>query len=258
MKTLHVYGCSLTYGCEISGPGIDILDEKDQKSSWGWVLSDMLDYDRTIVHARSGASNRDIAHTAIQHMLENPTHDHWIGWTYTSRLNYWHTNTSTTHNLSNIIVSDSLPRGCPDKDAFETVKQYQDHWEYSINFLQQFYLVQQTALAHNIPVHHVMIGANNFYTQQHQTWLNDQTVPHISWSGNYHGSVGNSKLKYHPLWTTWIETPVMFRNEGLYTRLLDFWLRNNLKQQRLNGVHWNARGHIDAAKAIQWCLDNEQ
>lgn len=258
MKTLHTYGCSLTYGCEISGPGIDILDEKDQKSSWGWVLSDMLGYDRTVVHARSGASNRDIAHTALQHMLDNPTHDHWIGWTYTSRLNYWYPVKDNKHNLHNFIVSDSLPKGCPEGKLFENLKKYVDHWEHSVNFLQQFFMVQQTALAHNISVNHVMIGANNFYTQQHQDWHVKQTVPHIGWGGNYHGSVGNNKLVDHPLWKTWTETPVMFRDEGLYIRLLDFWLRNNLKQQRLNGVHWNARGHVDAAKAISWSLQNEQ
>ena len=248
MKTLHTYGCSLTYGCELPGQGIAVLEADQCEQTWSYLLSNKLNYDRCIVHARNGASNRDIVFTALEHMLANPTHDHMIAWTYNSRLNRWDIKPSANH--ANHILSDH--------NADSVYNDQQSHWEASINHLQLFHTIETTAQHHNIQLTHIQVGANNYYTDQHTEWLNNQTVPHSTWSSVITCSVTNAKLVNHPLWQTWINTPVHFREYGLYSTLLDYWIKNDTVDKNINGTHWSAAGHVDATKAVHYSLTNTQ
>lgn len=250
MKTLHVYGCSLTRGCEIVAPHQPTVDSQHQALTWGAVLAEKLNLKHNIL-AVDGSSVRDAAWVAVQNIIKHPKDIHCIGWTFAGRINYWYPQPAR----GQMIVSEGY---CEDKDLdghsvhqYPWIKRtYMQHadWREGIqNYLQCWSWTQHTAELHNTQLLHVQIGNTGLETQLGQDWVNWWCAPHEEWS--------NTPLANNSIYQHYQDTDVLFRDTGVYHIMRQ---QDWQSQQWFNNMHWNTAGHAWVAQQVFASLNDEQ
>ncbi|MGC6498442.1 MAG: hypothetical protein ACON4I_11130 [Candidatus Puniceispirillaceae bacterium] len=261
MNSLHAYGCSLTYGSEISGEGIQHLMPGDIRSPWPFFLSEKLGVTNTYNHARCGASTRDIALVALDNIVKFPEDIHVIGWTWSSRINFWpETDDSATQDQPNLILNTTMKDeqikslGGVYSDLFKNYVKVMGNREWLVQFLTYFNLVEAVAHKFGTKLIHVQIGNNPLSWKDGMQYINNQTIPH-----NYYnkqntptGAEVESKLIDHALYKTWQEADIIYR-DGMYMHTL----QNYDFDTHHNGVHWNKVGHQLVAELVYNNLKNK-
>ena len=250
MKTLHVYGCSLTRGCEISKPYQQDPDPQHVDSTWGAVLAHKLNLKPNII-AVDGSSNRDAAWVAVQNMQQHPQDIHCIGWTFAGRINYWFPQPAG----GQMIVSEGY---CEDSDTnahavhqYPWIKRtYLKHadWREGIqNYLQCFSWTQHTATALNTQLHHVQIGNTGLETKLGEDWINYWRPPHEEWTKT---TLANNSIYQH-----YKSTHIVCRDVGLWHHSV----QHDWNHRRwFNNMHWNTQGHAWIAQQVFASLNEQQ
>lgn len=250
---IHFFGCSLTYGSEISGVDVEHPDPDDVQYTWPIVLSKKLNFtdDQIKVWARPGATCRDIALTTIDAMHK---HDgiFVVGWTWPERTNYWNPDMDINVNQPGLTVTPAYLGKPVDKTHAvlkhpELINHYvtfDSYRNWVINFLTNFQLVTMTAELLKKQCIHIQFGGTIEFLNI-EDWFSIQVIPHEFYTKKRLEHLNNQYLMYmqplieHTMYKNWVKHDVLFKNDPLWEYVYQM-VNNNRKYY--NGTHWSRDG----------------
>lgn len=249
MSNIHFFGCSLVYGSEIDGEGINDPSLTNVHYIWPVQLAKKLSYnnDNIKIWARPGSSARDIAVNAIHQMTMCPDDVFIVCWTWPERTNYWNPAEKDSDqeglivNLSHITNPlESFPIMKHHSDLINHFKNYETARNWVLNFLQNFYLVESTAKLLNVKCIHLQMGETIEYLNViNNEFFKTQSLPHARFNKNnnlYTPTV--DVIENHTLYKTWKTSDIVFRNKPLWYLIKELHADDNI----YNGTHWNIKG----------------
>lgn len=251
MSTIHFFGCSLVYGSEIDGEGITVPSTENIKFTWPILLAKRLNYDNNNIKiwARPGSSPRDIAFNAIDAMHKSASSDDIfvICWTWPERTNYWDIKENNINqdglivNLSHImnpIENFPIMKNYP--KLIQHFKEHETARNWVLNFLQNFYTVENTANMLKCKCIHIQIGETIKYLNDiNDNFFSNQVVPHARYCKDKSiFSPEPSIIENHILFNTWLSANIIFRDKPLWYLIDELYSDRNI----YNGTHWNITG----------------
>lgn len=270
MSKLNYFGCSLTYGAELEGPGIHRTSEEAMLKYWPVKLGNWLGFDTSdIVNwARSGGSFEDIALTAIDAMNKSTDPDDVfiIAWTWPERQNFWNPDEDAPNQAGITMTLSYLTNAISQVDLIKDHKKLVDHYRdyegarnWTLRSLEYFYMVDTTAKLLNKRCIHLQMGSTFTYLDDFMGKFFDyQTIPSYRYgaveTNNLLGAA--CVLREHTLYNYWREAPILFKRNPIWYKFSEAYP----DKKYYNGTHWSFEGSDIVADMIyneirEWKID---
>jgi hypothetical protein len=263
---LHVFGCSLSCGTELDVERCNKVTEEQREALWPVLLSKKLNLSTCRIHARPGATVEEISDNAI-HALNTEDGIFIVAWTWPQRSNYWVPDNIIDSRLdgkdrmqalvhyANVVKKTGKAR----PTVLQAYPLLAEHWllhednlYWTLRYLKNFYMVNMTAQALGKRVININVAEE---TVPAVDFISDQTIPNAKYGAEHTGYlIGagiveiESKVVDHTYYKYWLDTDVLFREEGLHKHMNDYAKANAV--DILSGIHWNRLGNRLVAEIL--------